>query len=374
MIKKLKKWMCMLLVISVALGMNSTSIASEKAGSRQVNSIIQIKAVDLLKKGYDEFYEFNNSSAELCCYCEKDGIIEIYFLLEVEATLKAKSVDELAYYQGIKEFFDSKEETLILARNKSINYVEYKALVSKKMKVIYNDLEQYINKAQVIPFYVKAIYKENDVENASIFFDNGFEYVDAEQLYPNGEAELKKNGYRYMEYENKEILESLRRPETKARAATQNYSVLNAVRYSNSYSSNPTTCNIHGSTCGQLVDTSKYNSNYTNYASTHSDCANFVSQIAKAGGIPTDTTWKPGNVQWTSVSKLCDYMVTNNYWEEISYSELAVGDFVVFSPQSHIAFISANDGQQFRYTAHTNDRLNYPLTNKSTYKYYRVVY
>lgn len=359
--------MTILLILTAFFETKVISIASNH--ENKVNPIIVEKSVELLKNGYEDYYEIGEYSAELCCYHEENGKQEVYYLLEISAILKAETIEELDYYNGVQEKYNT-DKKVMFSNNLSLESYESNQMLENNINIIKDNLNQYIKKEQKIPFYVKAVYIQGDEMNADILYDDGMEYVEAQKMFPCSKKELHDNGYAYIEFMNEKsnMLDSTRKSSGGA------FSVLNAVRYSEAYTSNPTTCNIHQSTCGKKVDTSKYNTNYTHYAANHVDCANFASQIAKAGGIPTDTKWTPGEPQWTSVAGLTEYMVDAGYWKEISYSELSVGDFIVFSTQSHIGFISANDGVQFRYSAHTNDRLNYPLINKSTYKYYRVVY
>ncbi|MGN0384878.1 MAG: amidase domain-containing protein [Lachnospiraceae bacterium] len=373
---KMKKWVSSILVLIMVLGIGTVSTASDKATVETVNPIIKQEAVELLEKGYGEYYDLYDSTATLCCTHEDNNLVETYFLLEIEATLKAKSVWELDFYQGMMEFYNSNVATEVGNQKNTLKYMNSPAFILEETEDMYDYLNQYIGKKQVFPFYVKATYNKNDLENAIILYEDGLEYVAAECLYPQSSEELKRNGYSYLKREYEQNISSLMKEESmenNAKAANRSYSVLNAVGYSESHTSNPTTCSIHGTTCGYFVNTNKYNANYTNYAGTHSDCANFVSQIVKAGGIPTDNIWKAGATQWVNVVSLCNYMVSNGYWEAISYSELAVGDIIRFSDH-HIGFVSANDGQKFRYSAHTNDRQNYAFSNNSSYTYYRVIY
>lgn len=368
---KIKKWISVLLVLSMVLGMRVISTASEKVTGEEVNPIIQQMAVELLERGYAEGYEFSDSTATLCCNHEENGVVEVCFLLEISATLKAKSVQELDYFKGIMEFCENQCVVEMNTQISDLNVMQYE---DKKIEEMYENLSQYIGVEQVFPFYVRATYNKDDLENATILYESGLEYVEAEQLYPQSGDELKENGYSYMKSESEMMISRLSSEESEINATAQNYSVFNAVMYSETYTSNPTTCSFHGNTCGNYVNTEKYNSAYANYASTHTDCANFVSQIACAGGIPTDSNWKAGTSKWYNVANLCSYMVEKGYWKEISFSELAVGDFVSFTPESHIALVSAFDGENFRYSAHTNDRLNYAFRDVSTYTYYRVIY
>ncbi len=120
------------------------------------------------------------------------------------------------------------------------------------------------------------------------------------------------------------------------------------------------------------MDTAKYNNGYTNYASTHQDCANYISQCLYAGGIPTDNTWYAGSLAWVNVSELCNYMLNNGYWREISYLMPPVGAYMRYTNISHIVMLSSHDGVTYKYSGHTNDRMNFVLSLSSSNKYYFI--
>ena len=207
-----------------------------------------------------------------------------------------------------------------------------------------------------------------------LLYEDGLGYVSAENIFPPTHDELFNNGYSYMENRSEDNMQRYRAASAPASDDTI-FSIVNAVWYSESYTSNPTSCNLH-SKCGKLVDTTKYNSNYTHYASTHSDCANFVSQTLYAGGIPTSTTWYAGSSNWIGVANLCSYMLDNGYWKSIDKSALFVGDYMRYTGtgESHIVMITAHDGVSFRYSGHTNDRQNVVTSLSGSKTFYHVIY
>ena len=101
-----------------------------------------------------------------------------------------------------------------------------------------------------------------------------------------------------------------------------------------------------------------------NHDGSQKDCACFVSQCLKYGGIPTAaSTWEFPNAAgmtyaWQSVSALETYMLTTKgYWNTATRSTCNAGN-VIKTSSSHIVLCTYNDTVTGRYTGHTNDRNN----------------
>lgn len=212
-------------------------------------------------------------------------------------------------------------------------------------------------------------------------YENGMDYVMAEEIYPSSREELKQNGYNRMAFLDGMIIKKVENYMESGETTQSSFSLVQAIGYSGRYSSNPTSCNVCESSCGAFVNTEVYNPSYKHYVGKndegimrHADCANFISQILYAGGIPTSSTWKAGTGSWTGVTKLTEYMVDEGYWESISSSEVFVGDILSYKSYSHVVMITAHDGVSFRYTGHTNDRLNVTTSLSSSNYYYTITY
>lgn len=69
-------------------------------------------------------------------------------------------------------------------------------------------------------------------------------------------------------------------------------------------------------------------------------------------------------------------MTTNNHWSSVSYEQVKKGDIVSFTSYSHVVMITSFDGTTYKYSGHTNDRLNSTISikksNASSYNFYRV--
>jgi hypothetical protein len=115
-----------------------------------------------------------------------------------------------------------------------------------------------------------------------------------------------------------------------------------------------------------LQDTAYYNRDYSAvWTQTRcNDCASFVSQALHYAGFPTDASWYPdiNSVPWVQTNALFDYFAGHLDAGEVVYNLASTqpGD-LAFILNQHVAMISAVNPH--RYSAHTNDRLNYSFSH-----------
>lgn len=365
------KKLCAFALTATMMLANNVSANAEENLNKMPDPLQE--AVSNLEEGYSEYYDILDTKTTLCSSHEVDGNIENIYLLEMQAVLKADSVEEMDYYQGVKDYYTTTEENA--SRLRSQNIQQRIDLLSSEKLEIYEQLEEYIGEEQSLLFYMKEIYSITNETEKVILFENGMDYVSWEAMLPSSPEKLQENGYARMAELNSEYVLSSEKAALQATRASYTYNVTDAVNYMLRFTSNPTSCNVCGNaSCKSKADTTKYNSNYTHYASKHSDCANYVSQALSDGGIPEDNTWKPESRAWINVSELTSYMTRNGYWASVSYGILQKGDIVSFTPDSHVAMITAFDGTTYRYSGHTSDRRNVVLSvnSSTTYTYYRA--
>lgn len=153
------------------------------------------------------------------------------------------------------------------------------------------------------------------------------------------------------------------------------YQRLTARDYVKKWSSNTT--KVCSTTSTTKQDPTYYNTaQYTKWYECN-DCANFVSQGLNAGGIPTDTTWKPYTSAWIGVTALKDYMLNNNRMvaaTDNNVNECVAGYPFRLSSGSHFMMMTYNDGTTRKYSAHTSDRNDVTWYTSTGAYYYRVVY
>lgn len=154
------------------------------------------------------------------------------------------------------------------------------------------------------------------------------------------------------------------------------YDRLAARDYANTYTSNPSSkycphCYSSTSTC--LQNSSYYNLAQYSKCWCCNDCANYVSQASRRGGIPTDTTWYPYSTPWVNVNALKNYMLNKGRWVIGSIGTCVAGYPFRMTSYEHIMMMVYNDGTTRKYSAHTNDRRQVTWSGGSA-EYYKVVY
>lgn len=268
----------------------------------------------------------------------------------MNSVLKAKCVEELPYVKGMLErvnlntfSYESDDNTInmVSAANKS-NLSDRQIEVASKIIIDkIKDLEQYIGQADDTNFIFKITASvkdgEIDISTLKMFAENIDEFIPAEEILPN---------------------------------LYSGYDRIAARDYANKYTSNTTKQCPHGKA---LMDTSKYNSNYNWYC--HNDCANYVSQSLKAGGLPTDSTWKAGSTAWVNCESLTNYMVsTKKYWKKSDYENANAGGVIMMKNSDghryHTVMIVKNDTVTRQFSGHTNDRLKTAYSKNSNWEYY----
>lgn len=262
-------------------------------------------------------------------------------------------MDDIPYVKGLKK--------------KSINLVATnavkKVVAENTLKAKVKELEEYIGIAQDQndSFRITANISNGslDLSSAKLEFLDYLDWVPASAFIPASESEMITSG------EN-DMVELASTTSSTFATATVAYDRLAARDYANRWTSE----NPPG---GQ--DASKYNSSYTYYSN---DCANYVSQALFAGGIPTDTTWKPQSIAWINTglnisNGLMDYMVgTKGYFKKVAKSGVAAGGIIYALGYSHVMMVVANDGVTMQYSAHTTDRLKSSFAgfNSTEYEFY----
>ena len=109
------------------------------------------------------------------------------------------------------------------------------------------------------------------------------------------------------------------------------------------------------------------------------DCANFVSQCLAAGGLPTNSTWKPYSTAWIRANELRQYLLglgffgrdyaVNGKGTKIDLATVSPGDIVWCTGSSgvygHVMIVSEVTASGYRICGHTKERCNYSYTNNN---------
>lgn len=316
------------IVISLSL---LTASISAVAHSKDNNSTkiyeksIEQEVKDVLTEQYSKYYKVNNVKVQFDCIHKDDKKIDAHVLATVTKTLKAKKVEELPYVKGMLKkvgvdnfSYESKaktDETLVKVNNGKMNNSSI-AKASKFIEKKFNDLNGYIGKEDDTSLILKvSADTSNDIiveDSITIMAENIDTFIPVEDLLPKSSEEMEVSGSTDMQLEMDSVDEGY------SPSLYTNYNRIAARDYANTYTSNATTCDVHGSSCPANVvqNRSKWNlAAYPYYdALCHNDCANYVSQSLNAGGIPKDNYWKYYRSEWANTVSLKTYMVNKSYW------------------------------------------------------------
>ena len=95
-----KKLMTLLLVSSVVIGNNITFVNAAEAEDKTIDPMQE--TISNLEKGYSEYYNISNVKTELISNNQTTGYVENFYIVEMDAILKANSVEEMDYCQKQK--------------------------------------------------------------------------------------------------------------------------------------------------------------------------------------------------------------------------------------------------------------------------------
>lgn len=411
------------LMFAIILSLSCASFAAPSDTSR-FNEALLLDSAKPVLDAYKDHYDIKNTRiTDVTETSKEDGGRYVEYYVEVSAVLKYDSATELPQIQGLAKSInvDSKRLTTeefitLLSSDTMVNKIAANPMISSAVNAIdavnLNSLAENtalsdkntINRAQLAALAAADIVSDDissfvsNIEDTYIGqvseFNLGFriELDNADQLInteyaifdgytddisvvipKSANAMVQDGAQQYAEYIDSAIQmisEADANNITVQATAPFKYSRLDARDYANTYTSNAAsrTCPTHKNSIRQ--DTSKYNSDYTWYCCN--DCANYVSQAMAYGGVPTDSTWKPGNTAWTSCSAMKKYFVTTkNWWSSSDFAKCSAGGVVMLFGSSgspyHVVMIVQNDTVTRTYSAHTNDRLKLAYSSNSSF-------
>ncbi|KXG74881.1 amidase domain-containing protein [Thermotalea metallivorans] len=382
-LKTAKSILSMMLVLSLLTIAFTSMIYAKTDDTKAYKDAIERDVKKVLINGFSQYYTINNIQVDFHDIKINDISVKADLHVTMNTTLKAKKVEELPYVKGmlkkvnLEDFnYESKAKTdeAVLKANKDKLKKEQLEKVSKEIEFKFNDLKQYINKADDNNFFltVTADVKDHKIvqDSIKILAENVDTLVPIEELLPKSSEEMEAEGFRDMEL----ALDSQEQNYSPALYAS--YDRIAARDYANKWSTNPTACYDHGTTCGIKQARNTWNNNtYPYYTELcHNDCADFVSQSLHAGGIPMDSTWKRGTpanttLAWVNTGSLKSYMLDKSYWKASNYTSAAAGG-VLYTSSSHVVMIVKNDTITRQFSGHTNDRNQVNYSNVSGYQYY----
>ena len=118
---------------------------------------------------------------------------------------------------------------------------------------------------------------------------------------------------------------------------------------------------------------SNYNPKYANYAKDGGDCANFVSQCLKAGGMDLSTcsvSWRDSHGCLPRVRDLKSCLQQKGWRHSTSRPASFKGGYPIFSTQYEHAMIATGiSGGSVIFCGHTNDRCDSYISDNIEYFY-----
>lgn len=324
-----------------------------------------LNAVEPLVEAQAEYYDFRHISVEnVTNTVTSSGAVETTCTLVFTMTLKADSVEELPHVAGMLSELgmDTAAECYAAVSNTNV------AAMNGAQLATYNIQAQ---SAAQIEAYAEYIGEETTLAFGILLIEDGAGSITQvlglgatdengsrirlplSSYFPQTEAVMFQNG-----------VDAVREIKTAVATAalptvSSEYDRIAAGDYAMRWSSEAPA----SSTCGceenrPYIDHSKYNPAYENFCC--SDCANFVSQALYAGGVPTDTVWRPYTHAWIRVNEMYDYMYTNKgYWLPSSFASCNAGGVIVnrtpAGGRPHINLCVLNDTVNRAFAAHTDD-------------------
>ncbi|MVP01295.1 hypothetical protein EDM21_17505 [Paenibacillus sp. N10] len=355
--------LALMTVSSASVQAKETTAVVEQTAAKDIRDYVE----NFVTKAYEPYYKFNSIQSTVSDYVVKDNVLTANVNLSLSKTLKAQSVDELPYVKGLQ----SQLNTLQASKSVSATDLQASNQVLREKK---SELQEYIGTAteQNDTFRVtaKLVNGSVDLASANLEFLNYIDYVPASNFIPESEAAMVQNG-------QEGLLEAV--AESKASAAKTSAVAPAAIKY-NRIAARDYANKWTSEVAGGGYDTSKWNPKYAKHTENGGvDCANYVSQAIFAGGIPTDTKWKPESTAWintgysSSIFGLKDYMVDKGYFYKTTKANAPAGGFISYPTYSHVVFIVANDTVTMQFSAHTNDRLKSSFAGfSSAYEFYYI--
>lgn len=228
---------------------------------------------------------------------------------------------------------------------------------------------------------ILSVEGRNDENDTTFLLSNFFPQSNA-QMYANGVSQA-------------ENLIATASTSVSSRAIQIPYYRVDARDYANRYTSNATNYCPHGKVKMNTAyynlrqnETDGHNSSEGYNYFCHADCANYVSQAIRYGGISTNDVWYPYSYAWCNVRGLYNFFVRDySYALASNFASCAAGGFIITydteeKSMNHVVMCVLNDTVNHAYSAHTTDKRqcaydsNYPNygdgVTEALYFYFRV--
>lgn len=387
-------------VTATAFGQNSVSAYSED---------VLIQAAAEVIDAYEEHYHISNLEPYVISTTDNGEETFVDYYLSMTCVLKYTSALQLPHVRGLcaavgidvsntdfatltsKLNSGAFDKTITAALGSNAGYISALSQIASTAKAEMNtaatnqavanavasevsgfiaDLEEKsIGEEITLTVSLRAIYDENGNYIKTQYGSYNSYTDEIAGVVPESIEVMLQNGYvQAVEIAEKSLMAEAEK--NVAIASSYVYSGTAAGAYAQAWTSNAgwVYCSTHQE--NRMQDASKYNtSTYPTYYCCN-DCANYVSQAMRAGGITTDTTWYPYSLAWRGTLSMQNYFYgTLGLWKRVSLGTTKVGDVLSLNNSAgsyHVGIITEVDTVTRTYSGHTNDRLNQPF-NGSTF-------
>lgn len=369
------KFLSLLLVLSTLISMLSIS-ASASNNEPLISDQQILQATQALIAAEAEYYNISNIAVQnVLEEPQEDGTTHVLCDLVFTMCLKAESVEELPYIEGLLDGVGMTSYTECLEAS-NVAYLSSTAYGHKKMiGVISEDTVIARDTARFISAVAENIGNETEIyygillnvtESGDVNYILGHcagTTFPLSDYFPASSAQMYENGCAHA----REIAASAVSVAAEINKLKELYYRVDARNYANRYTSNAT---IYYGGSKVPMNPAYYNPSYNYFIGE--DCANYVSQAIRHGGIYLSSTWQPGQYAWHNVGGLYDYFVKNsNYAIEASYETCVAGGFIIFvsgaGSQYHVVMCVLNDTVNHAYSGHTSDVLRKAYTDSLGY-------
>ena len=360
-----------IIVIAISIALVSIPVYAGSVDDRIENEGLEREIIkyaeNWLIDNYDEFYNIRNLQSSLIDIDDCKETVDYTIALSCETNYKITKVEDIPLIKGVIYYVENNDLSLEPERaiNEFIDNIKTDAFSEEWVGLNVN--------------VVVRISKSNNSLSWELLYDDGL----TNELRDVDELALNYDDLYNLGYKTAEEIVSGGLPEAQG---TDTYNKTLARNYSRQYTSNPSTCDVHGYSCGTLQNRAYWNtSQYPNFSVFNdNDCADFVSQALSRGGIPEVTgssgwyrtkyasSGTPWSINWTVVSYLTSYMTSHSYFTSTTYANCLAGEVMTTNYGGHVVMVDYNDGTTHRFNGHTNDRYQYAFSNYAGSAYYKV--
>lgn len=357
--KKMRKLVSLVCAVVMVLTMTVSTAAAIPINEEQVKELLYQQVL----ASYKNYYNITTFDVDIEGIEIKDnGNYQVDSLATFTRVLKAESAYDLPYIQGLQAGLAKLTNPSEIAAaeahlNRWVidlegNYIGHEQTESASFRI-----EFPANQARAL---------NTNAADVAINFVDGMtgEALDMDHFKLQSKNELFANGVADAQTIATAVATTDLTSVQSAPSSATDYDRIAARDYARQY-----TCNLGG------TNPEYYNPDYQYFIGN--DCANYVSQCIRAGGIETEAgVWAPYTLAWKTVSRsgnslgVCEYMVNNGYFFHAGTDKMkAIAGSIlkwVSVSSSHVALVDQNDTIVMTYCGHSNDRLSEPFDQSNS--------